>query len=86
MFVYFAALIGFGFGFWFEMTPAGYMTLAFISAGFMAAEIIHVKTTEERASAEQKRVVITMVPLVIGLVLVAFMLLGAITRMIIRTF
>ena len=86
MFVYLAGLIGFGLGFWLEMTPAGYTTLAFTSGLSIATEIIHVKTAEKRASTEQKPVVITMMPLVLGLILVVFMLLGALARLFMRGF
>jgi len=85
MFHIIAALIGFGLGFWLDMSRAGYLTVALTSAALIAVEMIHVRTEQKRAEAnEQKRIIVTMLPLVIGLILIVFMVLGALARLILR--
>ena len=81
MFLAITAVIGFGLGFWLEMSRAGYLTMALTAVAFFAGEIIHVRAAQKRAAvSENQRVIITMLPLVMGLTLVVFMLLGAMTR------
>jgi hypothetical protein len=71
------AVVGCLIGFWLEMTRAGYIAMGLTAVAFFAAEIIHVLTTTNRAS-------LTLMPLVIGLILVAFMLAGALVRLLVR--
>lgn len=85
MFLAITTVIGFGLGFWLEMSRAGYLIIALTAVAFFAGEIIHVRAAQKRGSVgEEKRVIITMLPLVIGLILVVFMLLGAMTRLVAR--
>ncbi|MBI1929376.1 hypothetical protein HYR99_34670 [Candidatus Poribacteria bacterium] len=71
------AAIGFFVGYRLEMTRAGYVTMALTTVGFSAGQIIHVFITRSREA-------MTMLPLVVGLVLVLFMLLGALLRLAVR--
>ena len=77
MFLIIFAAVGFFVGFRLEMTRGGYVTMALTSVAFFAGEIVHVLTTTNRAA-------LTMLPLVIGLILVAFMLVGASIRLVVR--
>ena len=70
--VLFAGL-GFLVGYRLEMTRAGYITMALTSVGCSAGQIIHLFMTRNRE-------VMTLLPLVIGLIVVMFMLLGALIR------
>ena len=67
------AVIGFVVGSCLEMSRAGYVTMALTSVGFSSAQIIHLLITKNRAME-------TLLPLVVGIVLVLFMLLGALVR------
>ncbi len=71
------AVIGFVVGYRLEMTRAGYLTMALTSVGFSAAQIIHLFITKSREA-------MTMLPLVVGLVVVIFMLMGALIRLAVR--
>ena len=71
------AVVGFFVGYRLEMTRAGYVTMALTTVGFSAGQIIHLFITKSREA-------MTMLPLVVGLLLVLFMLLGALVRMGIR--
>ena len=71
------AVIGFFVGCRLEMTRAGYVTLALTAVGFSAGQIVHLLITKSREA-------MTMLPLIVGLVLVLFMLLGALVRLAIR--
>ena len=74
--VLFAAL-GFFVGYRLGMTPAGYVTLALTAVGFSAGQITLLLITRNREA-------MTMLPLVVGLVLVLFMLLGALVTWAVR--
>ena len=67
------AVMGFMVGYRLEMTRAGYVTMSLTSVGFSAGQIIHLFITKSHEA-------MTMLPLVIGLTIVMFMLLGALTR------
>ena len=67
------AVIGLLVGYRLEMTRAGYVTMALTSVSFSAGQIIHLFTTKSREA-------MTLLPLVFGLTIVTFMLLGALTR------
>ena len=71
------AVMGFMVGYRLEMTRAGYVTMALTSVGFSTGKIIHLFITKSREA-------MTMLPLVIGLTIVMFMLLGALTRLAVR--
>ncbi len=71
------AVTGFFVGYRLEMTRAGYVTMALTTVGFSAGQIIHLFITKSREA-------MTMLPLVVGLVLVLFMLLGALLRLAVR--
>ena len=71
------AAIGLFVGYRLEMTRAGYVTMALTAVGSSAGQIIHLVITKSREA-------MTMLPLVVGLLLVLFMLLGASVRMGIR--
>ena len=77
MFLIILAAVGFFVGFRLEMTRGGYVTMALTSAAFFTGEIVHVLSTANRAA-------LTMLPMVIGLILVAFMLVGASVRLVVR--
>ncbi len=71
------AVIGFFVGFRLEMTRAGYVTMALTTVGFSTGQIVHLFITKTREA-------MTMLPLLVGLVLVLFMLLGALVRLALR--
>ena len=71
------AVIGFFVGYRLEMTRAGYVTLALTTVGFSTGQIVHLFITRNRGA-------ITMLPLAVGLVLMLFMLLGALIHPVIR--
>jgi hypothetical protein len=71
------AVIGGFVGYRLEMTRAGYVTMALTAVGFSAGQIIHLFMTRSREA-------MTLLPLVVGLVLVLFMLLGALLRLAVR--
>jgi len=68
------AVIGFFVGYRLEMTRAGYVTMALTTVGFSGGQIVHLFITKSREA-------MTMLPLIVGLVLVLFMLLGALLRL-----
>jgi len=71
------AVIGFFVGYRLEMTRAGYVTMALTTVGFSGGQIIHLFIARSREA-------MTMLPLVVGLVLMLFMLLGALVRLALR--
>ena len=71
------AVIGFFVGYRLEMTRAGYLTMALTTVGFSVGQLAHLFVTKNREA-------MTMLPLVIGVALVLFMLLGALTRLAVR--
>ena len=71
------AAIGLFVGYRLEMTRAGYVTMALTAVGSSAGQIIHLVITKSREA-------MTMLPLVVGLVLVLCMLLGALVRLAVR--
>ena len=77
MFLLIFAFAGFAIGYWLEMSRAGYVVLALTSVGFFAGEIVHVLTTANRGG-------LTVLPIVIGLILSTFMLIGALARVVAR--
>ena len=71
------AVSGFFVGYRLEMTRAGYVTMALTTVGFSGGQVILLFITRSREA-------MTMLPLVVGLVLVLFMLAGALVRLAIR--
>jgi len=71
------AVIGLLVGYRLEMTRAGYVTMALTAIGFSGGQIVHLLITRSREA-------MTMLPLVVGLMLVLFMLLGALIRLAVR--
>ena len=71
------AVIGFVVGYRLEMRRAGYVTMALTTVAFSVGQIAHLLITKSREA-------MTMLPLIVGLVLVLFMLLGALTRLTVR--
>ncbi|HEU0039308.1 MAG TPA: hypothetical protein VFR76_08545 [Verrucomicrobiae bacterium] len=71
------AVSGFFVGYRLEMTRAGYVTMALTTVGFSGGQIVLLSITKSREA-------MTMLPLVVGLVLVLFMLVGALVRLAIR--
>ena len=71
------AVTGFFVGYRLEMSRARYVLLALTTVGFSTGQIIHLSITRSREA-------MTMLPLVVGLVLVLFMLLGALLRLAVR--
>ena len=67
------AVLGFLVGYRLEMTRAGYVTMALTSVGCSAGQILHLFVTRNREA-------MTLLPLVIGLIIVMFMLIGALVR------
>lgn len=67
------AAIGFFLGRQLGMTPRGFVTMGMVSIGATGLQIAHVATAADRS-------VMTMLPIVIGAVVVAAMLLGALVR------
>jgi hypothetical protein len=72
------ALLGFFVGYRLEMTRAGYVTLALTTVGFSAGQIILLLITRNREA-------MTVLPMVVGLVLVLYMLLGALLHCAVRS-
>ena len=72
------AVIGFCVGYRLEMTRAGYVTMALTTIAFSAGQIIHLFTSRSREA-------MTMLPLFVGLVVILFMLLGAVSRLAVRS-
>jgi uncharacterized membrane protein len=72
------ALLGLFVGYRLEMTRAGYVTLALTTVGFSVGQIILLLITRNRET-------MTVLPLVVGLVLVLFMLLGALLHCAVRS-
>jgi hypothetical protein len=68
------AFLGFCVGFWLEMTRRGYIAMALTAVAFFAGEIIHALAATNPAS-------LTLLPLVVGLLLVTSMLAGALARL-----
>lgn len=64
------ALSGALLGYWLGTTRRGFVTMAAVSIGSAALQIGHLLTASDRSW-------MTMLPLVIGTVVVAFMLIGA---------
>ena len=79
MFLVIFVIVGFGIGYWLEMTRAGYLVMALTAISFFAGQILHVLTTSNRAG-------LTVLPIVIGLVLSTFMLIGALARVVMRRY
>ena len=77
MVLFIFAVIGFLVGYKLEVTRAGYLTMALTTLGFSAGQIALLFLTKSREA-------MTILPLVVGLVLVLFMLLGALFRMVVR--
>jgi hypothetical protein len=71
------AVIGFSVGYCLGMARAGYVTMALTTGAVSAAQIIHLFLARSREA-------MTMLPLVLGLVLVLSMLLGALLRLAVR--
>ena len=72
------AVLGFLVGYRLEMTRAGYVTMALTSVGCSAGQILHLFITRNREA-------MTLLPLVIGLIIVMFMLMGALVRRAVRS-
>jgi hypothetical protein len=72
LFLMFAAL-GFGFGYWLGMGKRGFITLGAVSVGTSVLQVVHLVTTTDRT-------MMTMLPLVVGTIVVTGMLLGALVR------
>ena len=70
--IVFAAL-GFGIGYRLGLTRPGFVTLAAVSIGASVLQVVHLVATTDRTS-------MTMLPLVVGAVVVASMLVGVLTR------
>jgi uncharacterized membrane protein len=77
MFFALLAVIGFFVGYRLAMSRAGYVTMALVTVAFSVGQLVHLFLTKNREA-------MTMLPLVIGVVLVLFMLLGALTRLSVR--
>jgi uncharacterized membrane protein YeiH len=71
------AVSGFLVGYRLGMTPAGYVTMALTTLGFSAGQIVDVSIAQSPES-------VTLLPLVVGLVLVVSMLIGAFLRLAFR--
>ncbi len=71
------AVIGFLVGFRLGMTRAGYVAMALTAVGFSTGQIVHLLVTSTPEA-------MTMLPLLVGLVLVLFMLFGALARLALR--
>jgi hypothetical protein len=79
MFLVIFVVVGFGIGYWLEMTRAGFLVMALTAIGFFAGQILHVLMASNRAE-------LTVLPIVIGLILLTFMLIGALARVVMRRF
>ena len=71
------AVIGFFIGYRLEMSRAGYVTMALTAVATAVGQILLLFATQEREA-------MTLLPLVVGALLVLLMLIGAITRRAIR--
>ena len=71
------AVVGFVLGYRLGMTPRGFVTLAVISLGASAIQVGHLLSTATRSS-------MTMLPMVVGAVAVAGLLVGALARRTLR--
>ena len=71
------AMIGFAVGYWLEMSRAGYVTLALTAVGSAAAQFALLFATKNREA-------MTMLPLLVGVVIALFMLVGAVSRILVR--
>ena len=71
------AVIGFFVGYRLEMSRAGYVTMALTTVGFSVGHVVHLVITKSRGG-------MTMLALVVELVLVLFMLIGALVRLAVR--
>jgi hypothetical protein len=69
-------VVGFLVGYRFEMTRVGYVTLALTALGSSVVQVIHLLTSHSREA-------MTLLPLIVGFVLVLFMLLGALIRLLV---
>jgi ABC-type multidrug transport system permease subunit len=67
------AAIGFFLGRQLGMTPRGFVTISMVSIGATGLQIAHLATAANRSA-------LTMLPIVVGAVVVATMLLGALVR------
>jgi hypothetical protein len=67
------AAIGFFLGRQFGMTPRGFVTIGMVSIGATGLQMAHLATATDRS-------MMTMLPIVVGAVVVAAMLLGALVR------
>ena len=67
------ALLGSFLGYRLGTTPRGYVTMAVVSISSAVLQIAHLFTSSDRSS-------MTMLPLVVGTIVVAFMLGGALVR------
>ena len=67
------AALGFVLGYRLGMGRRGFVTLAAVSIGASVAQVVHLASTSDRSW-------MTMLPLVVGTVIVAGMLLGALAR------
>jgi hypothetical protein len=79
MFLAIFVVVGFAVGYWLEMSRSGYLVMALTSVGFFAGEVVHVLTTSNRSG-------LTVLPIVIGLILSMFMLIGALARLVARRY
>jgi hypothetical protein len=67
------AVIGFFLGRQLGMTPPGFVTMGLVSIGATGLQIAHLATAADRS-------MMTMLPIVVGAVVVATMLVGALVR------
>lgn len=72
------AAMGFFLGHRFGMSGRGFVTMGVISIGATAVQIVHLATTADRSA-------MTMLPIVIGAIVVAGMLLGAYLKQVSRS-
>ena len=71
------AVIGFFVGYRLGIGRAGYVTMGLTSVAFGVGQLVFLFLTRDREA-------MTMLPLVVGLVLMLFMLLGALVRLAVR--
>jgi len=67
------AAMGFGLGYWLGVERRGFITLAAVSIGTSVFQVVHLATTTDRTA-------MTMMPLVIGTIVVVGMVAGALAR------
>ena len=67
------AVVGFSVGYWLEMSRAGYVTMSLTAVAFSAGQIALLLLTSRRD-------LVTILPLIIGLLLTSFMLFGSLVR------